>query len=189
MLFSADAVTWTPAGGTQFNNVGIRVHHANGFWVAVGDNGGVGDTILRSADNGSTWQSTTGGFGRQGWGVYYADDGGLGVWVAVGANVLAGGGGNTILRSTDNGSSWSGLAGGAVQFTNQGWSVYYANSVWIAVGNGNTILRSTDGLTWTTTQTGGYGYNVYYADGVWIAVGLGNTILQSTDDGFDLDHT
>jgi hypothetical protein len=83
----------------------------------------------------------------------------------------------------------------AIRLT-RGFSVAYANNVWIAAGQGiDSIIRSENGLTWspvtgTVFTNAGLGaltyggYSVAYGDGVWIAVGEGtNTILRSIDDG------
>jgi hypothetical protein len=65
--------------------------------------------------------------------------------------------------------------------------VYFANSLFMAVGDNGIIRTSSDGYSWTTQTSGtteklnGVMFNA--DDSVWIVVGDNNVILQSSDDG------
>jgi hypothetical protein len=65
--------------------------------------------------------------------------------------------------------------------------VYFANSLFMAVGDNGIIRTSSDGYAWTTQTSGttqklnGVMFNT--DDSVWIVVGDNNVILQSSDDG------
>lgn len=166
--------------GTSFSVRGNAVLYGGGVWVAVGNDGGGGNTILASSD-GYDWQSISGTqFEIEGISVAYD---GNGRWIAVGQDT----GGNTILKS-DDGFNWSVTAGSALVTSK---NVAYGEGVWVAVGEsvGNTILISQDGGdNWTTIFSGSQfsvlGNSVAYGNG-WVAVGDngggGNTILTSSD--------
>lgn len=102
---------------------------------------------------------------------------GKGTWVAVGVGT------NTILYSTDNGSTWTPATG--ITFSSNGSSVSYGDR-WVAVGfsaNEQTILTSNDGKVWTkdvgTAFTYGGSSVAYVGNKKWTAVGSGlHTILQ-----------
>jgi hypothetical protein len=100
------------------------------------------------------------------------------LWVAVGVG-LGGGTGNTIATSYD-GITWTGR--GANVFTSQGWSVTYANNLWIAGGDGgNGFATSTDGINWTGRVSVSL-RGITYANNLWLAGSSGtNTIVKSTD--------
>jgi len=68
------------------------VHYANGFYVAVGDNG-----LIKVSSDGYTWTPHTSGVTENLNGVTYNAD--AGIWIAVGDN-------NTILTSVNNGVTW-----------------------------------------------------------------------------------
>ena len=74
--------------GTGKNLRGVTF--ANNTFVVVGEDG----NILRSTDNGSSWDNATSRTGSSLWGVVFGDN----TFVAVGISV-------NISRSTDNGSS------------------------------------------------------------------------------------
>lgn len=65
--------------------------------------------------------------------------------------------------------------------------VYFADSLFVAVGENGIIRTSSDGYTWTTQTSGtteslnGVMFNS--DDSVWIVVGNNNVILQSSDSG------
>jgi hypothetical protein len=123
ILYSSDGISWNPSiGGVCFGFAGRGVAYgtSNGIsplWVAVGQDGGGGggNTILYSSD-GISWNPSIGGvcFGFIGYGVAYGTSKGTSspLWVAVGQDSGAGGGGgDTILYSSD-GISWNPSIGG-----------------------------------------------------------------------------
>ncbi len=95
------------------------------------------------------------------------------------------GGGGTILRTTDGGTTWKAQPSTTTQ-TLYGVSFANATTGW-AVGGRGTLLRTTDGgTTWkaqpsTTTQTL-YGVSFANATTGW-AVGGRGTVLRTTDGG------
>jgi hypothetical protein len=202
IYYSTDnARTWIESQGTIFsyNTWDIARNDNNGTLVAVGYNDNItfpptvdnsGTCILRSIDNGISWNEVSGNtFDTRGYGIYYGNN----VWIAVGQDTSN----NTITRSTDDGQSWQYVSG--TTFDGAGLSVQYNNNSWIAVGySTNTILRSTDntGGTWTTVafSTGSEftneGVHIGYGNGIWLVSGQdsGNNILKrSIDNGLNWD--
>jgi hypothetical protein len=71
--------------------------------------------------------------------------------------------------------------------------VYFADSLFVAVGENGIIRTSSDGYAWTT-QTSGTSENLNGVmfnsdDSVWIVVGDNNVILQSSDSGITWEST
>ena len=105
-------------------------------------------------------------------------------WIAVGHY-------GVILRSTNNGDSWTLVDSGV---TNNLTSVAFASGRWTAVGLGGVILTSTNGTTWTNVGINDRNlYEVRYEDvsDNWVAVGdaqilssaNGTTYTQGYDGG------
>jgi hypothetical protein len=94
---------------------------------------------------------------------------------------------NTLLYSTNNGVSWTGL--GATVLTSFCFGLIYAGSPinrWIAVGSGtNSIAYSSDGTTWTGIGTTIFttGRGLAWNGTKIIAVGQGNYSIASSTDG------
>ena len=173
---SVDTATiWrTEDSGTTQQIRGVRF--ANGKWIAVGAAG----TILTS-ETGFEWtavvdtKNTASTADDTNWTTRtLADiDWGNGTWVAAATS------GNTLLISTDNGTTWTTSTGG-IQATH----VHYANDLWVAVGSGGGIATSADdGANWTT-QTSGvtpHLWAVTYGNSLWVVVGDDTTLLTSDD--------
>ena len=87
-LTSPDGTTWTSRTSGR-SKVGVT--YGNSTFVAVGSSG----NIVRSTDNGSTWDNATSPTANRLNGVNFGND----TFVAVGNS-------GNIVRSTDNGSSW-----------------------------------------------------------------------------------
>ncbi|WP_147613004.1 beta propeller repeat protein [Treponema pectinovorum] len=137
-------------------------------WVAVGED----STILRSTDDGLSWQKIHNGGNP----FFYSVACNGNTWVVIGRA-------GTILRSTDNGLSWQ-----IIQSEVNPYIHFIAcnGSTWIATEGVGTILRSTDnGLSWQKIQSGVYMSieSVAWNGNTWVAVGGDKTILRSTDDG------
>lgn len=106
---------------------------------------------------------------------------GTGTWIV-------GGNSGTILRSTDDGETWSSITNPA---TNTIHGICESGGTWIAVGSGGDVIRSTDdGQNWSLISTPAVSdlNSVYERDGTWIIGGTRNSgadgvILRSTDDG------
>ena len=96
---------------------------------------------------------------------------------------LATGEAGTILKSTDNGNSWTKKNSD----TNVPFSgISYGSNSWVTVGDKGTILKSTDdGETWTKLDSGTDKHltSIAYGNNTWIAVGANGAILKSTNNG------
>jgi hypothetical protein len=100
-------------------------------------------------------------------------------WICVGGSGL-------LLRSTNNGESFTAIDPGVTITLN---GVWYGDGRWVAVGGSGTVVYSTDdGATWTAT-TASYPIsgstntieNVRFGNGVWVAVGSAGKCIRSTD--------
>jgi photosystem II stability/assembly factor-like uncharacterized protein len=107
---------------------------------------------------------------------------GNGVWIAIATS-----GTNRIMRSTDDGLTWTAIA---APEDNSWYNIAYGDGVWIcvAITGTNRIMRSTDdGLTWTAIAApeANPWYTIKYGNEVWISTALSGTnrIMRSTDDG------
>ena len=171
-----EAIATPPAGSTDYQWKSVA--YGDGVWIAVASTQNQ-DRLMRSVDDGRTWQEVT---------AEAADDNqwqsvayGNGVWVAVSQN-----GTNRAMRSTDRGVTWQAL-GTDEGVENLQWrSVAYGNEVWVAV-TASRVMRSTnDGQTWTSETVGAPRWSsVAYGDGVWVAVNMDSTdqVMRSTNDG------
>ena len=114
----------------------------NNNFVGVGSTG----KIVRSTDNGSTFDNVTSSTTNDLYGVVFGNN----TFVAVGDN-------GTIVKSTDNGSSFSSVTSPTINYLS---GVVFENDTFVAVGNSGNIVRSTDnGTTWdnvTSPITNGY---------------------------------
>ncbi len=181
----------------------VAVAFGQNVFVAVGDNG----KLLRSADNGQTWQDRSNS---------EITVGGLHC-VAFGNGVFMAGAGDEVVVSTDVGLTWhraastaewlSGLAYGNGRWfaaansisvsVNQGdtWSLVDANkrdlasilfngNVGVAVG-GTIVVSQDGGLTWEDVAKGLFNWqtSVAYGNGRYVSVGgvFGNVITQTAD--------
>jgi len=126
---------------------GIAVKYNDGVLLAGGSDF-AGYSMLRSTDEGSTWNPVTGAFGAE---LAYFNFDVSGMWIATGSQNNTSAGifiaasppnisTNTIKYSTDRGQTWSNATGG---FNTIGYELVYANNAWVASG--------IDGVT-----TGGY---------------------------------
>lgn len=151
-----------------FSNL-YDVHYANGIFMAVGGSG----SILTSSD-GRTWDQRLSGTEQDLYGaLYLVED----IWLACG---LLG----TIIRSIDNGVTWSTIT---VPSSSSLRAMAISDSIVLAVGVDD-VLKSTDhGVSWTTaapSSSGTYRDIVYDGSEKFYIVGDGS-ILMSTSDGED----
>jgi len=125
------AVGYSPTANNLYG-----VTFGNNTFVAV-DNSG---NIVRSTDNGSSWDNTTSPTANNLKGVTFGNN----TFVAVGDS-------GNIVRSTDNGSSWD----NATSPTANGlYGVTFGNNTFVGVGLSGNIIRSTDnGTSWGNTTT------------------------------------
>lgn len=126
-----------------------------GCFIAVGDNG----VILRSPDR-LTWTSVnaTGNVGDL-----------RSVIHVGGGELIAVGHKSTILRSTDDGLTWSDLnqfPGGYAEFSD----VAYGAGLYVAVSTNGTSASSTDGVIWTSYASNIFN-SIQFGNGVFVGVG------------------
>jgi photosystem II stability/assembly factor-like uncharacterized protein len=100
-----------------------------------------------------------------------------------------------IVRSTDNGASWSHVTSGyysggsgahSLYGTNYLRGVTFGNNTFVAVGYTGKIIRSTnDGSSWdnVTAVNSNNLYGVTFGNGTFVAVGQSGTIIKSTNNG------
>lgn len=188
ILTSNDGITWTPRDSGTFLNLNA-VTFTNGRFVAVSDYNATGDVadegalILVSTD-GVTWNTirkitTTAGHLRS---VVAGSNGTTPALVAVGDF-------GTVLRSTDNGQSWSEVTSGTINFAElNGIAFNNTSNTYAAIGITSEVFTSTDnGATWSmrflpvddTLVVKMEG--ITYAYGSFVAVGNDNHILTSPD--------
>ena len=156
-----------------------RSYSYNGVWVAVGEN------VITSLDT-LTWAETfaltnTGYFTD----VTYTTDGFTG-WLAIGNQTVAGVAQTIIIRSTDDGVTWSIVNAGVTTVITSAYvnSITSGSNIIVIVGNSGAIFTSTNGAETNTQQTSSTANNlvdVTYGNGTFIAVGDSGTIVTSTD--------
>jgi photosystem II stability/assembly factor-like uncharacterized protein len=97
---------------------------------------------------------------------------------------MAVGSGGKILRSTDNGSSWS--IATSCQFSTNLADVTFGNNTSVAVGIPGKIVRSTNsGSSWdnVTSVNSQYLYGITFGNNTFVAVGESGNIVRSTNSG------
>jgi len=137
----------------------------SGVFVAVGDSG----TIVRSTDNGETWDNATSPTANS----LYEATFGNNTFVAVGLS-------GNIVRSTDNGETWDNETSGTSLHL---YGVTYGNNTFVAVGEIGNIRTSSDGSSWTH-RTKPQSYNLMgatFGNNTFVAVGYNGSIVRSTD--------
>ena len=128
----------TDSAGNASNTLAITsftIDTSPGVFVGVG----LGGNILRSTDNGTTWDNVTSPTSTTLNGVGFGNN----TFVGVGSS-------GTIVRSTDNGSSFDNATSPT---SNHLWGVRFGNNTFVGVGNSGTIVRSTDNGSSFSTVT------------------------------------
>jgi len=201
MAFSNDGVTYDTSFRMATGQ--YQLHHAvidNGVWLGVYQNtesdpsGLKGNRILVNSGSNfpesSTFVSTIPSAGHSR--ISRPHYGG-GIWFA--------GYTNGVLKSTNNGASWSlvTIPSGGSNCRIQGVAYSSGSGTWIAVGtigidvNNGTgiILRSTDsGDSWTPVKTGGIANGGFLCvatshDGTWLVGGQNREVYRSINDGLN----
>lgn len=168
-------------GGTTnpYTSGGVALKYSGGILMA----GGIyydpdGYVMLRSEDEGLTWQTVTNEFAREC--AYFSLDV-SGKWIATGSDKYKtitfnggswsnfdGGAAGTIKYSTDAGLTWNLATGGFNVF---GYELVYANNIWMATGVTATefpglyytigVKYSIDGIDWSNADIFNGGSNPY----------------------------
>ena len=98
-------------------------------------------SIIRSTDNGTTWEKVTSPTENTFYAVTFGND----TFVAVGSTGL-------IVTSTDNGTTWDNATSGTIHAVR---SISFGNNTFISGGGSGNIVTSLDnGTTWTTRDFG-----------------------------------
>ena len=185
-MTSPDGITWTRhVTNPTHQRLWSNVEYANGDFVAVAmRNNNSANTDVMTSPDGITWTlRTTPEFTNctplstarcnQFWGLAY----GNGAWVAVGT-VNSNGASFNVMRSTDNGSTWTYVTVPSAQ----SWrDVTFSGSEFIAVSRdtGPKMMTSTDGITWTERSAPA-------ADGVQA---VGSTVVLVNGNSFDIAYS
>lgn len=135
---SSDTIYWTSQTSTTTNDIlSLAVDTQNDNLIASGAWG----TLLRSTDNGTTWDSLDAGTSNFLYDIASSSTG-TPILVTVGS-------GGTAFTSTDSGDSWDATAG-PTQTQEDINGLAASSSLLVAVGNSGVILNSADnGVTWT----------------------------------------
>jgi len=146
----------------------------SGLFMAVGSGG----KILRSTDNGSSWDiATSCQFSTNLYGITFGNN----TFVGVGEN-------GNIVRSTDNGSSFDNVTS---PIETNLYGITFGNNTFVGVGTDGKIVRSTDnGSSWdnATSPIGTYLNGVTFGNNTFVAVGTSGKIVRSTDNGTSWDN-
>lgn len=177
IAYSTDGLNWTQCSGDIPSNGSMQsVTFANDVFIACGNNTNVGTFGIYRSEDGITWTRVYSSRG-----VYRAYYGG-GVWIAAleGAST-----GKTLLRSTDNGLTWSEIANSPDSTTTRYFrNMLYTDGTWIAAINSgySGIYISTDnGITFRQTYaSGNYNFIVKQGDTI-IAGGRANVSGTNKD--------
>ena len=166
------AVGYSPSA----NNLS-GVTFGNNTFVAVGDSG----SIVRSTDNGSSFDNTTSPTANNLSGVTFGNN----TFVGVGSS-------GNIVRSTDNGTSWDNATTDNSTANNLS-GVTFGNNTFVGVGSSGNIVRSTDnGTSWDNATTDNSTANnlsgVTFGNNTFVAVGDTGNIVRSTDNGTSWDN-
>ena len=179
---SVNGIYWNNASGDLFTVTGYGVAWNGCLWVAVGSNGGNGNSnTIAYSSNGIDWAYATGGFLDSGRGVAWN---GL-YWIAVGTDAAPSG--RTILISKD-GISWSDANSTNLfqthfpEGTGTGRSVAWNGQFWVVVGydvvnQSNSTYVSKDGMNWVLGLMTVEAKNLFAPGGNSVAWGQTNWIL------------
>ena len=143
---------------------------------------GVGKSgnIVRSTDNGTTWDNATFPTANVLRGIGFGNN----TFVAVGSD-------GSIERSTDNGTNWASETSGTDKNL---FGVTFGNNTFVAVGEDGNILRSTDnGESWDNATisidlTGNRLRGVTFGNNTFVGAGDNGKIVRSTDNGTNWDN-
>lgn len=146
-----------------------------------GDNGVFGGNhthgIFLSTNNGADWSEPGSG----------PSDTFIGAMAESGGTILAGTGGGTVLRSTDNGVNWNAVS--SITFGTSMYEYGFAASgknLFVGTWTSGVYLTTDDGATWTQMNTGltNTSINALLVDGTYMFAGTNNSgFYVSTNNG------
>lgn len=182
ILTSSDGITWTPReSNVFFGNTTFRITqltYTNDTYFAAS---GGGSFFVKSTD-GITWTADN----NNPLPVVYAIAGDQNNTLLVGG--YTGGLGNNLLRSTDNGDTFTGYV---VANNRAITSLAYKSNVWVGITSAEpgpaVIIRSTDGgVTWTeyslpVTNNNALNHVFTSSDNYFVVIGSGGSVAKSTD--------
>ena len=175
--YSDCTITVTDSTGNVSNTLEITsftVDTSPGVFVAVGHSG----DIVRSTDNGSSFDNATSPTGNRLLGVTFGNN----TFVSVGKGY------GNIVRSTDNGSSFETATSPTSDYL---WGVTFGNNTFVGVGKPGKIVRSTDNGSSFETATSPTANNlnaVTFGNNTFVGVGASGNIVRSTDNGSSFDN-
>jgi hypothetical protein len=97
-------------------------------------------------------------------------------FVAVGFTSTSSSSYNNIMRSTDNGVTWSTVAS-TRQYL---YSICFGNSTFVAIGRNGALISTDNGLNWSFTSVTGEWYGVCFGNSTFVAVGYNSSGGTST---------
>ena len=166
----------TAFGNNTFVVVGSSPTGNNLSGITFGSNtfvaAGVTGKIVRSTDNGTSWNSATSPTANNLNRVEFGNN----TFVAVGDS-------GNIVRSTDTGASFDNVTSPTANSLS---GVSFGNSTFVAVGSSGSIVKSTDnGVSWdnATSPTGNNLLEAAFGNNTFVAVGSSGNIVRSADNG------
>jgi hypothetical protein len=134
------------------------------MFVIIGDSGII---IISTSVDGNTWGERTSTVSDNLFSIAY----GNGLFVSVG--------GNGIIITGSNGSTWT------LRSSELATKITYGNNLFVAVGNvSKTIIRSIDGITWEVKSSGVANWlGIAYGNNLFVAVGNNSTTVATSRDG------
>jgi len=172
IITSPDWVNWTNVTPTSKRVQGLAsVVSSKGKFVAVGYGGdGLPYAPILTSTNGYDWLETNAP----------NNDDYLSVAADNNGTLVAASDYGNLIRSTNNGVSWTLLGSLPASAANGFYSIAYINSQFVAVGGGGAVIYSTDdGVTWSdasyTGDTGATLVSVTYGSGGYILLGADST--------------
>lgn len=177
------ASNWTQRTGI-IDNDWRSITYGNGRYLAVAGSG-AGNRVMFSPE-GITWNSVAASEANEWNSVIYGYYGGLHTFIATAKSGSA----NRVMRSTNNGVTWSSISLPVASQTMSWNSVAFGNNIFIAVSSEGAVIKSVDGgATWvhiSTAVTSGKVWNsvaFISASNKFIATGASNKTMYSNDYG------
>ncbi|MEJ5273593.1 MAG: hypothetical protein WH035_05640, partial [Spirochaetota bacterium] len=182
VVLSNDGIYWYGSQNNPFVNYLNAVAYGNGVFIVVNECG----DIYRSIDSGNNWNKVRDGDSVPLKSVAY----GNGIFIAVGGDSSN----SLILRSTDNGLTWSNIDNSIDPPANK--RISYANNKFFITKNdiydNCRIYISEDGIDWIqpeagVNQNGAELYKVCYGNGVYmVADSYGYIYYSLSGDGWEI---